>query len=140
MGTAGKLVPPGFIRRSDLRDDIFTFNGSWCAKGLGTSWESNWRMVCENGSITWDGEETIRAETAAAPRQRLFDTSYPVEVPPLAPDDRVGGHLGVLRDFVAAVQGGGTPETIGTDNIKSLAMVIAATQSAESGSRVLVEV
>ena len=118
---------------------IFTFNGSWCAKGLGTSWESNWRIVCENGSITWDGEETIRAETAAAPRQRLFDTSYPVEVPPLAPDARVGGHLGVLRDFVAAVQGGALPETIGADNIKSLAMVIAATKSAEAGARVPVE-
>jgi predicted dehydrogenase len=119
---------------------IFTFSGSWCAKGLGTSWESNWRIVCENGSITWDGEETIRAEIAAAPRQNLFDTAYLLEVPPLEEGDRVGGHLGVLQDFVAAVQGGPLPETVGSDNIDSFAMVVSATRSAESGQRVAVEV
>jgi predicted dehydrogenase len=118
---------------------VFTFCGSWCAKGLGTSWESNWRIVCENGSIAWDGEEGLRAETAAPPREGLFDTAHPFEVAPLHPEDRVGGHLGVLQDFVAAVQGGPLPETQGTDNINSLAMVIAATRSAEAGQRVVVK-
>jgi predicted dehydrogenase len=118
---------------------VFTYAGSWCAKGLGTSWESAWRIVCERGTLVWDGHDSIRAEIADAPRGRLFDTDYPVEVPPLDPADGVGGHLGVLRDFVAAVQGGPPPETRGSDNIKSLAMVMGAIDSAETGRRVLIE-
>ena len=118
---------------------IFTYRGSWCARGLGTSWESAWRIVCERGTLVWDGHDSIRAEIADVPRGRLFDTDYPVEVPPLDPADRVGGHLGVLQDFVAAVQGGPPPETAGTDNIKSLAMVMGAIRSADIGTRVLID-
>jgi predicted dehydrogenase len=118
---------------------IFTYRGSWCARGLGTSWESAWRIVCERGTLVWDGHDSISAEIADAPRGRLFDTDYPIELPPLDPADRVGGHLGVLQDFVAAVQGGPPPETRGKDNIKSLAMVMGAIRSTETGRRVLIE-
>lgn len=118
---------------------VFTYAGSWCARGLGTSWESAWRIVCEHGTLVWDGHDGIRAETAGAPRGRLFDTDYPVEVPAHDPADRVGGHLGVLEDFVAAVQGGPPPETRGEDNIRSLAMVMGAIRSAETAARILIE-
>jgi predicted dehydrogenase len=118
---------------------VFTFSGSWCAKGLATSWESNWRFVCANGSISWDGEEGVHAELEIPPRDGLFDKTVVLDIPPLAPGDRVGGHSGVLQDFVAAVQGGATPPTVGQDNINSLAMVVAATKSAETGQRVAVE-
>ena len=57
-------------------------------------------------------------------------------MPLLDPRDRIGGHLGVIRDFVAAVGSGSPPETAGTDNIKSLAMVFGAIESAEAGRRV----
>jgi hypothetical protein len=57
-------------------------------------------------------------------------------VPPLDARDRIGGHLGVILDFVAAVNSGGQPETAGTDNIKSFAMVLSAIESAEAGKRV----
>jgi predicted dehydrogenase len=124
----------------DLTDGVvFTYSGSWCAKGLGTSWESAWRIICEHGTLLWDGHDSILAEIADAPRGRLFDTGYPVAVPPWDPADGVGGHLGVLRDFVAAVQGGPPPETRGVDNIKSLAMVMGAIRSAETRTRVLIE-
>ena len=59
-----------------------------------------------------------------------------VEPPPLAPEDRIGGHFGVLSDFVSAVRSGSEPETVGRDNIRSLAMVFGAIESAEAGRRV----
>jgi predicted dehydrogenase len=110
------------------------------AQGLATSWESAWRIQCENGSLLWDGHDGIRADIVGPPRTHLFDTAQPIPIPPLAPEDRIGGHLGVLRDFVDAVKGGTPPETRAEDNIKSLAMVMAATLSAESGTRVAVTV
>ena len=69
-------------------------------------------------------------------REGLFDVVEPLIVPPLDPRDRVGGHLGVIQDFVRAVETGTEPETRGTDNIKSLAMVFGAIESAETGRRV----
>jgi predicted dehydrogenase len=115
---------------------VFTYRGSWCADGLRTSWECAWRFVGGKGSLVWDGADDIRIETATGERGGLFDLVAPVVVPPLDPADKVGGHLGVMRDFIAAVRGGSEPETVGRDNIKSLAMALGAIRSAELGGRV----
>jgi predicted dehydrogenase len=115
----------------------FVYRGSWCAPGLPTSWEAGWRFVGAKGSLTWDGADSIRIETLAnAERRGLFDPVKPVEPPALAEDDRIGGHFGVIGDFVAAVRAGSEPETTGRDNILSLAMVFGAIKSAETGQRV----
>lgn len=111
---------------------IFTYRGSWCANGLSTSWESAWRIVGQRGTLTWDGFADIRAEVRTGEREGLFDRTEPVEVPPLDPSDRVGGHLGVMKDFLGAVEAGTAPETRGDDNILSLAMVFGAIESAEA--------
>ena len=115
---------------------IFNYRGSWCSDGFRSSWESAWRVVGERGSILWDGFDDLRAEAATKAREGLFDKVEPVAVPPLDPRDRVGGHVGVIQDFVAAVCSGTAPETDGADNIKSLAMVLSAIESAEAGHRV----
>jgi predicted dehydrogenase len=113
---------------------VFSYRGSWCADGLKTSWEAYWRIVGERGSLVWDGFDAIRAETVdSGARDGLFDRTRAIEVPPLDPTDRVGGHLGVMQDFIAAVRGGPPPETAGGDNLKSLAMVFGAVESAEAG-------
>ncbi len=113
---------------------VFNYRGSWCAAGLGTSWECAWRFIGTRGTLVWDGNAELRAEVAVAPRTGLFDATQQVEVP--SAEDRVGGHLGVLQDFVAAVRGGHVPETAGPDNIHSLAMTLGAVDSARSGRRV----
>ncbi|MDW6026304.1 Gfo/Idh/MocA family oxidoreductase [Mesorhizobium sp. BAC0120] len=119
---------------------VFTYRGSWCANGLRSSWESSWRIVCERGSLVWDGFDAVRAEVVHPVREGLFDHVEPLAIPPLDPSDRVGGHLGVIQDFVRAVETGTEPETRGTDNIKSLAMVFGAVESAETGRRVEIEI
>ncbi len=121
---------------------VFTYRGSWCANGERTSWDSNWRFVGTRGSILWDGYDDVSAAIATErgePGQRVLRAMDPIEVPPLSPNDRVGGHLGVMQDFIAAVEGGPAPETAGTDNAKSLAMVFGAIKSAENSRRVEIE-
>lgn len=115
---------------------VFTYRGSWCADGFRSSWEAGWRIAGERGTLVWDGFEGLRAEVVRPVREGLFDRVEPVAVPPLDPSDRIGGHLGVIQDFVRAIESGGEPETRGTDNIKSLGMVFAAIESAETGSRI----
>jgi predicted dehydrogenase len=118
----------------------FVYRGSWCAPGLPTSWEAEWRFLGAKGSLTWDGADAIRIEAIAPGRRSgLFEPVQPIEPPTLAEDDRVGGHFGVLSDFVAAVRTGLEPETAGRDNIRSLAMVFGAIESAETGGWVAIE-
>jgi predicted dehydrogenase len=116
---------------------VYTYRGSWCAEGLPTSWEAEWRLVATGGSALWDGGAGIRAEAVAAAGGFRSETE-PVEAPALAPDDAVGGHRGIIAEFVRCVREGGVPETVCTDNIKSLAMVFAAVASAEQGRPVAV--
>ncbi|TIW71669.1 MAG: Gfo/Idh/MocA family oxidoreductase, partial [Mesorhizobium sp.] len=117
---------------------VFTYAGSWCADGFRTSWEGSWRIVAERGSLLWDGFDGLKAEVVAAGRDGLFDKTQPIEVPPLDASDRVDGHLGIIRDFMHAIETGAEPETRGTDNINSLAMVFGAIESAETGRRVAI--
>lgn len=117
---------------------VFTYAGSWCAAGFRTSWESTWRIVAERGSLVWDGNDELKAEVVLPAREGLFDRTEPIAVPPLDPADRVGGHLGIIQDFMRAIETGTEPETHGADNIKSLAMVFGAIESAETGRRVMI--
>ncbi|MGX5802347.1 Gfo/Idh/MocA family protein [Bradyrhizobium sp. Arg314] len=117
---------------------VFTYAGSWCADGLRTSWEGNWRIVAERGSLIWDGHDGLKAEVVVPGRDGLFDKTRPIEVPALDPADRVDGHLGIIQDFMQAVETGTEPETRGTDNTNSLAMVFGAIESAETGRRVMI--
>jgi len=114
---------------------MLSYRGSWCADGLPTSWESQWRIVGTKGSARWDGEEEFAAEAVAGPppAESLFAATRPVEVPALCPADRIGGHAGVMRDFVEAVRNGTVPETASHLNLRSLEMVFGAIASAETG-------
>lgn len=117
---------------------VFTYAGSWCADGFRTSWEGSWRIVAERGSLLWDGHDGLKAEAVASGRDGIIDKTEAIEVPALDPADRVGGHLGIIQDFMRAIETGTEPETRGADNIKSLAMVFGAIESAESGRRVAI--
>ena len=114
---------------------VLTYRGSWAAEGLRTSWESAWRLVGDDGTLTWDGAEGFAAERPAS-RTGLLSEPASIDVPPLDPGDRIGGHEGVIRDFLDAVRTGRLPECPGSDNIRSLAMVLGAIRSAETGRRI----
>jgi predicted dehydrogenase len=118
---------------------VYTYRGSWCAEGRNTTWEADWRVIGQNGSVTWDGAEEFRAETVAASGD-FRSAMQELTLEPPHDADHIGAHEGIIREFIDCVQHGGTPETVCTDNIKSLAMVFGAIESAESGRRVEIEV
>jgi predicted dehydrogenase len=117
---------------------VYTYRGSWCAEGLRTTWESDWRVIGQKGSAHWDGAGDIRAQVIAE-TGGFLSTYTDLEVSPEPHSAKVDGHKGIIRDFVACVRNGGTPDTICTDNIKSLAMVFGAIESAESGKPVAIQ-
>lgn len=114
----------------------FCFRGSWVAAGLITSADSQWRAVGTNGSAIWDGLEEIRAETPRGDKKAPWKTR-PVAIPKTKSLRKLG-HAGIIREFVDCIREGRTPQTVATDNIKSLAMAFAAIESAETGKKVAV--
>ncbi len=114
---------------------VYTYRGSWCAEGLNTTWEGEWRVIGEQGSVKWDGGDGFQAQVVAE-TGGFFSEWQDVDVAPLTSAAGTDGHAGLIREFVNAVRTGSTPETTCTDNIKSLAMVFGAVESAETGRRV----
>ncbi|MBN1580183.1 MAG: Gfo/Idh/MocA family oxidoreductase [Anaerolineae bacterium] len=126
------------MKDADENEIVYTYRGSWCSEGLNTTWECDWRIIGEKGSVTWDGAEHLKAQVVAETggfQSKLED----VTVPDWPDPDMARGHAGVIEAFVRAVQTGTTPETICTDNVKSLAMVLGAIESAEIKERVRLE-
>jgi predicted dehydrogenase len=117
---------------------VGSYRGSWCAEGANTSWESRWRVVGTKGTLLWDGADAFEARLVTGAPAFLRDTS-PVAVPEPADPAETGGHASVIRDFVTSLDAGRLPETVATDNIKSLAMVFGAIESAETGRRVEIQ-
>ena len=115
---------------------LFNYRGSWCAAGEATSWECSWRFVGTRGTLVWDGREQVRAEVTTGTRNGLFEEVTALDLTVQPAPGRIGGHLGVLQDFVAAIRGGPPPETQGRDNIRSLAMTLGAIESARTGRRI----
>ena len=115
---------------------VYTYRGSWCAEGMQTTWESDWRLIGERGSLRWDGGEQMEAEViaraAGQPPEGNFSELRKGVIDPYT-GSKVGGHSGLIRDFIACLSEDRVPETICFDNIKSLAMVFAAVESAETG-------
>ncbi len=114
----------------------YTYRGSWCSDGLHTSWESEWRAVGPNGTATWDGAADPIADRVIEPGGFMPKTERLTREPANAPS----GIAGSIRDFLNALKTGATPNGECHDNIKSLAMVFAAMESARAGKRVPVRV
>jgi predicted dehydrogenase len=118
-------------------ETVYSYRGSWCAEGLNTTWESAWRIMGTEGSVYWDGRTGFSAQVVGE-RGGFTSSLEDVEVPDYESLGPTGGHRGLIRDFVRCVQAGREPETICTDNIKSLAMVFGAIGSAEQGRRITI--
>ncbi|MCA9835852.1 MAG: Gfo/Idh/MocA family oxidoreductase [Trueperaceae bacterium] len=114
---------------------LFNYRGSWCAEGLRTTWESEWRIIGTKGSVSWNGAEGFKAELIED-NSGFLSTYKPLTVHSHKATDFGAGHLGALQSFTHAMLEGKEPETICTDNIKSLAMVLGAVESSEKGARV----
>ena len=115
---------------------VYTYRGSWCAEGLQTTWECDWRLIGQKGTLLWDGGQKMAAESAEWKGE--FFSARKTETIEAYAGSKTGGHAGLIQNFIECLRSGQTPETICTDNIKSLAMVFGAIESAVGGSPVTI--
>jgi predicted dehydrogenase len=126
-------------------DVVFNYRGNWASTGMQTPWTCVWRAEGSRGTALWRGGDDITAQRVRDPDQSaareggsLIRELEDVAVPDVDRDMRVG-HDAILAAAVDAIRNGGTPETHAADNIKSLAMVHAAVNSARTEERCVVE-
>ncbi len=98
-----------------------------CAVGQMTGWNGDWHIEGPKGSISWENERITYAHT--------YRTETPVReeiAAPPVPD----GPQAILAEFASAIREDRQPECNAADNLKSVAMVFAAIQSAKEKRRV----
>jgi predicted dehydrogenase len=115
-----------------------TYRGSWCAEGCNTTWEAQWRVIGQRGTLLWDGGANLSGQCVDAKAGEFINKNAAIELAP-ATAMAVTGHAAAIDDFLDAVRTGRRPETPGEDNIQSLAFVHAAIASAgRQGARVTI--
>jgi len=105
------------------------YEGDWAPHDTETSWDGAWELVGETGRLT---RRIGGGGLEAVVLQLWGGAPHVVEQEQLAYTDRAAT-LEVLR---MAVEEGEPPETVATDNIRSVAMVAGCLQSIETGSQV----
>lgn len=131
-GFAG--APSGAAMISFDDDLVVSYRGNWISTAASTAWAGEWSMEFEDGEVWWTSRGD-RADGGEADRVivRPFDgEERELDLEPMARTDRAGS----MTEFEAAIRENRTPETVASDNVKSLALTYAAIQAATSGEAV----
>lgn len=112
------------------------YTGSWCSRARHTTWDGDWEIQGERGAIRW-ADNRVEVRFAS-----LFDTVFMpgaveregvmhVDLDPVALEERNGS----LAELAAALREDRPAETNARDNLRSLALVLGAVESAAAGGR-----
>lgn len=107
------------------------YEGDWATRGPETSWNGEWEIVGEAGRLLWSGDVEDRGEGEVL-LERWGERPCPVEQESLELVEREA----TLEALRVAVEGGGMPETVAADNVRSLAVMLGCVGSIERGERV----
>ncbi len=96
-----------------------------CEVGQTTSWNGDWHIAGDKGSIDWDKDGIWYSHTHRTENRVNREEIAQLEIP--------SGDMAIVDEFLAAIAENRAPECSAEDNLKSLAMVFAAIQSAKEG-------
>jgi predicted dehydrogenase len=116
---------------------IYDYRGSWGNVGHNTSWESEWRVFGEFGSLKWDGGANLSAQTI-----KPGGTGFEIERNEMTKLDflnigRNHQHDGCFDEMFAALIENRPAETDCHGNYYSMNMVYGAVESAKYGKKVM---
>jgi predicted dehydrogenase len=113
---------------------VFAYRGSWCAEGCHTSWNGDWRIIGDKGTLMYEHDKDPYGQVVA---RKTADFNLPLkDLKTVRSPLKHLGMRGALREMLAFLRTGRIPQTECHDNIKSLAMVFAAMESARKARRV----
>jgi predicted dehydrogenase len=117
---------------------VFCYRGSWCAEGAPTSWEAQWRVNGEKGTILWDGVGSPYAEVVVQDGKEGQFMRELTRVETEAPPQEKPFHESCLDEMFGALAAGRRSETDCRDNLYSMAMVHGAIESSRTGRKIFI--
>src|SRR6266567_4523113 len=103
---------------------VVSYRGSWVSPGPKTCWSGEWHIECNGGEGVWTRRDDTAADHFGI--RGLGECACQVKLPEIPLTDRSGS----LKAFVQAVRTGQEPESSGDDNLQTLALMVAAVESA----------
>ena len=107
---------------------VATHVANGAAVGSRTSYNGDWRIEGEKGSLDWNGDKLSYSH--------LHRTDEMVDHQIIEQDKVLPSEQAMLDEFFASIRDNRAPECGAGDNLKSLAMVFGAIQSAKEGREV----
>jgi predicted dehydrogenase len=114
----------------------FAYRGSWCAEGCHSSWNGDWRIIGDRGTLLYAGDQMPYGQVVTVESKDFMRPLGPMPIS--AVKIAKGGMHGGLAEMLNFLRHGTKPQTECHDNIQSLAMVFAAIESSRTGKRVKV--
>ena len=108
---------------------VVTHVANGAAVGSRTSYNGDWRIEGDGGSLDWAGDKTYYSH--------LHRTDENVDARPIEHAATPPAEQAMLDEFFASIKDNRAPECGAQDNLKSLAMVFAAIQSAREKREVM---
>jgi len=115
---------------------VYDYRGSWCSEGFNTSWECDWRIIGEKGTIKWDGGGNLAAQVK---KDGAAGFTVPFDEIKLDFVDigKNHGHQGCFDEMFSALIEKRPAETDCRENYYSMNMVYGAIESAKYGKKVM---
>jgi len=117
---------------------VFCYRGSWSAEGHHTTWEADWRIQCEKGTIRWDGAAEPTCEVPVETETPKFLNTFR-RIPIPRNYQGAEGYDGCLNEMFAALEEGRPALTDCRDNIHSIRMLFGAVKSAREGRKIYIK-
>jgi predicted dehydrogenase len=127
----------GFVRFETDDKVAVSYVGNWASVGGQTGWGGRWEIQGDAGAILWEDDRIVRYDAPDGARSRIARVRHALRRADLPldaglPSDRQG----VLAELRAAIRDDRVPEAGARDNLRTLALVNAAIESARSGASV----
>jgi predicted dehydrogenase len=111
---------------------MVSYRGSWISPAPKTTWAGVWRVECSGGELFWTSRDGRGVRGDRVTVRPLGRPARRVELPSLPHIDIDGS----LANFVQAIHTGHAAENAGRDNLGSLALTLAAIESATTSTPV----
>jgi predicted dehydrogenase len=105
---------------------VVSYRGSWISGGAPTPWAGEWRMQFERGEVLWTsrGDDSSPSEVVVVRRNGAAPEA--IALRPMPHIDR----WGTLTEFARSIRQRSEPQASGRDNLGTLALMVAAVESA----------